>query len=113
MYSEKICHLCKVSDWETAQAAGSYEAASLDTEGFIHCSRPDQVIRVSNLYFHSAAGLLLLWIDPARVTETIRWEPVEGDTYPHIYGILNLDAVIKAVPLTPRSDGSFAHFPEC
>ena len=112
MYLEKICHICAVSDWEAAQAAGSYQATSLETEGFIHCSRPDQVISVANLYFHGTSGLLLLWIDPTRVTETIRWEPVEGDTYPHIYGVLNLDAVIKAVPLTPRSDGSFADLPE-
>lgn len=112
MYSEKICHICTVSDWEAAQAAGSYQATSLETEGFIHCSRPDQVISVANLYFHGTAGLLLLWIDPANVAESIRWEPVEGNTYPHIYGMLNLDAVIKAVPLTPRSDGSFADLPE-
>jgi len=108
----KICHICTASDWEAAQAAGFYHAASLETEGFIHCSRPDQVLRVANLYFPGITDLLLLWIDTTQVSGTIRWEPVEGDTYPHIYGILNLDAVTKAVPLTPRAGGSFTDFPE-
>jgi uncharacterized protein (DUF952 family) len=112
MSFEKICHICTASDWEAAQAAGFYQAASLETEGFIHCSRPDQVLRVANLYFSGIADLRLLWIEPTQVAGTIRWETVEGDTYPHIYGILNLDAVQKAVPLMSRADGSFTDFPQ-
>jgi uncharacterized protein (DUF952 family) len=102
-----ICHICTVSEWETAQATGVYRAASLETEGFIHCSRPDQILRVANLYFIGIVDLVLLWIDPARVVETICWEAVDGDTYPHIYGVLNLDAVSKAEPLIPQTDGTF------
>lgn len=112
MISEKICHICTAIDWEAAQAAGFYHAASLESEGYIHCSRPDQVLRVANLYFSDMADLLLLWIDPTQVMGTIRWEPVEGDIYPHIYGVLNLNAVIKAAPLIPRTDGAFIDFPE-
>ena len=112
MNFDKICHICTANDWEAAQAAGFYHTASLETEGFIHCSRSDQLLRVANLYFSGNTDLCLLWIDPAKVTSTIRWEPVEGDTYPHIYGILNLDAVQKAVPLISRADGYFTDFPE-
>ncbi len=104
---EMLCHICTASEWEAAQAAGIYRAASLETEGFIHCSRPDQIPRVANLYFSGIANLLLLWIDPARVVETIRWEIVDGDTYPHIYGGLNLDAIYEVEPLIPQTDGTF------
>ena len=53
---------------------------------------------------------MLLCIDDARVRPEIRYEaPSEGspDRFPHIYGPLNVDAVVKELPFEPQADGTF------
>jgi uncharacterized protein (DUF952 family) len=55
--------------------------------------------------------LLLLWIDPRQVDAEIRWEAVDGEEYPHLYGSLNLDAVIAVDEVSPDADGVYRHLP--
>jgi len=88
---------------------GSYQADSLKSEGFIHASTRSQVLSTANRFYHGQTGLLLLAIDEQRLEAGVRFENLEGggELFPHIYGALNLDAVVKAVPLEARPDGSF------
>lgn len=102
-----IMHICPENDWEAARAAGNYKADSLETEGFIHCSRPEQVLDVANRYYGGRTDLLLLWIDPIRLAPEVRWEPSEDDIYPHLYGPLNLAAVTQVSVFRPDADGHF------
>jgi uncharacterized protein (DUF952 family) len=51
--------------------------------------------------------LVLLCIDAGRVESEIRYDGTEGEKYPHIYGPLNVDAVVKALDFRPRNDGKF------
>lgn len=91
---ERIVHLCQRAQWEAARRAGAYRPASLEGEGFIHCSRPEQIGEVARRFYRHLPDLVLLWIDPQRVHPEIRWETADGETFPHIYGPLNLEAVI-------------------
>lgn len=95
-----IVHICSRRDWLAAQAAGVYRAASLETVGFIHCSHPEQVPGVLQRFFAGAGDLLLLWIDPRRLQAELRWESADGEHFPHLYGALNLDAIVgvEALP---------------
>ncbi len=111
-----ILHICTQAGWQVARTAGEYRAASLDTEGFIHCSRPDQVLRVANLFYRAVPELVLLWVDPQRVAAEIRWEKPPAsennpDVFPHIYGPLNLDAVLHVDTFSSGPDGVFAELP--
>lgn len=97
---ERIYHITTSAAWGQAQAAGSYREStrglSLDEVGFIHCSYADQVPRVAQAYYADLTDLVLLTIDPERLTAELR-EDALGDTgemYPHIYGPVNLDAVV-------------------
>jgi uncharacterized protein (DUF952 family) len=105
-----IYHITPAAEWAAAQARGFYTADSLAAEGFIHCSKLDQVLEVAARYYRGQHGLLLLAIAPARVTAEIRAEDSHGNGvfYPHIYGPLNLDAVTAALPFEPGRDGSFS-----
>lgn len=104
-----IFHITRRDSWEQAKRAGVYRGDTLDTEGFIHSSTPRQVIKVANRFFRGQKGLVLLCIDPARVRPEIRYEGAgDGDEYPHLYGPLNVDAVMKVVPFEPGEDGTFA-----
>jgi uncharacterized protein (DUF952 family) len=104
-----ILHITHKTDWEQARAEGSYRADTLATEGFIHCSTPEQVIPVANHLFRGQPNLVLLVIDRDKVRAPIRDENLEGGTvlFPHIYGPLNLDAVVDVLDFPPRADGSF------
>jgi uncharacterized protein (DUF952 family) len=98
-----LVHLCQRPAWEQAQARGEYRAPSLDSEGFIHCSRPEQVQRVALRFYQAMPELVLLWIDAERVLPEIRWEAADGETFPHIYGPLNLEAVVSVQDYDPTS----------
>jgi len=96
-----IFHVLTPSSWAEAKSRGAYRAPSLETEGFIHCSKPEQVAGVVERYYRDVPNLLVLEIDEARVTSPMKYEPATGRTeiFPHIYGPLNLDAVLRATPL--------------
>lgn len=102
-----IVHLCPQTVWLAALSSGEYRPASLDSEGFIHCSRPEQVTAVANRFYRGLTGLVLLWIDPRQVAAEIRWEPADGQVFPHIYGSLNITAVLAVREFDPGPDGVF------
>jgi release factor glutamine methyltransferase len=102
-----IYHICSREDWQKAEHQGFYQSASFSDEGFIHCSQSDQYIEVANRYFHGVLGLVVLSIDPVKLTSEIRWEKSADAYYPHIYGPINLDAVISIDDLFPGSDGTY------
>ncbi|MCI0518956.1 MAG: GNAT family N-acetyltransferase [Chloroflexi bacterium] len=107
-----IVHICTRPAWEQALAAGEYRAASLQTEGFIHCSRPGQVLRTANRFFPAARDLTLLWIDPARLKSELRWETSDGELFPHLSGPLELAALLCAAEFSPNAEGEFDALPE-
>lgn len=105
-----ILHITTRDQWEKAKPTGFYRGDTLDTEGFIHCSTPAQVIPVANFLFRGQEGLVLLCIDSSKVQTKICYESPEpgvGEAHPHIYGPLNSDAVIKVLPFEPSANGTF------
>jgi uncharacterized protein (DUF952 family) len=103
-----ILHICSAAEWQASDKS-HYRCGSLDREGFIHCSTPEQLIEVAARLFHGRRDLVLLVIDPDRVTSEIRWEGGgNGQFYPHIYGPLNVSAVIEVVRFEPDRHGDFA-----
>ncbi len=112
-----IYHLTTRQAWREAQQRGEYRAESLESEGYIHSSTERQILPVAEAFFRGQSGILLLEIDPARLSSELRWEAPsggtpppgvpEGDLFPHIYGPINLDAIIKAYNLESDPDGSY------
>lgn len=113
-----IYHITSRSAWNEARDRGDYRAESLETEGFIHCSTEDQVIAVAHKYYVGREGLLLLVIEPALLEPDLKWEPPaegapppgipDGELFPHIYGPINLDAVVKVFDLETSPDGKYS-----
>jgi release factor glutamine methyltransferase len=103
----QIVHLCHRLDWQEAQREGIFRSASLETEGFIHCSQPEQVVEVANRFYRGMHEPVLLWLDPDKVKAEIRWESAGGIQFPHIYGPINLEAVISVRSMDFEPDGSY------
>lgn len=107
-----IFHIAEAADWEAARSAGDYRVSTrgrtLAEEGFIHASRREQVLAVAEESYADAAQLVLLTIDPALLASPVRDDEVApGVVFPHIYGPLNLDAVVAVQPLRRGADGRF------
>ncbi len=105
-----IFHITFKSVWKRAQRAGVYWYGSLEDDGFIHCANGDQVIDVANKLYRGQTDLALLCIDETLVPHPIKYEDLyqSQQSYPHIYGPLNLDAITSVVALTPEADGTFS-----
>jgi uncharacterized protein (DUF952 family) len=102
-----IYHITHGEQWEAAKQVKSYRGDTLDTEGFIHCSTLPQVTRSANKFFAGKTGLLLLSIDSDKVQAEIKYEAAAGELFPHIYGPLNVDAVVQVVEFVAGEDGKF------
>ena len=92
-----IYHVCRKPAWELALQKGFYETESLATEGFIHNSTLQQVAGVLQRYYKDETALVLLHIDETLLTSQLKYElaPSVNELFPHIFGPINLNAVIK------------------
>ena len=103
-----ILHITSRAEWETAKNIGTYRSESLALEGFIHCSTAAQVIGSANRFFKGRQDLVILAIATDRVTTEIKYEGAEqNNLFPHIYGELNIDAVVAVTDLESDSNGVF------
>jgi uncharacterized protein (DUF952 family) len=105
-----IYHITSRAAWSAAEKSGAYTTDSLKNEGFIHCSKIDQVLRVANTWYTAQHGLILLKIDPTRLTPEMRWEAGSDkpdELFPHLYGAINLDAVVEIIDFEPDNNGIF------
>ncbi len=105
-----VWHLADRAHWEEALASGSYErstrGATLAEVGFVHASYPEQLPGVVAAHYAREAGeLVVLEIDVARLGERtpVRVEPGDpadpgSEQYPHLYGPVPVDAVVRTRP---------------
>lgn len=106
-HHDRIFHVALAAEWAAAVAGTtpyrtSTAGRSLDEEGFTHCSTAAQVGGVLDRFFTSVTGpLVLLEIDPARLTSPLVVEPVADGaaSFPHVYGPLDVEAVLAVHPV--------------
>jgi uncharacterized protein (DUF952 family) len=105
-----LLHITTEAAWQTAVSANSYRTDSLDSEGFIHCSTPAHLLIPANAIFAGQQDLILLYIDPGKLTNKLIYEDCyeSGIQFPHVYGEINIDAVLQTIPFPPNPDGSFS-----
>lgn len=115
--TDLIFHIASNGTWLAAVKKGAYHSDTLSTEGFIHCSTASQIVDVANAFYQGQRGLVLLVLDPTKLDAECKWEPpVEpeptharaGELFPHVYGLLNLDAVTNVISFEPDSEGIFS-----
>ena len=109
-----IYHLAEPEYWEQARVIGSYTQSTrgrtMQEEGFIHCSSDRQWPVVRRAYYGDLTGpLVLLEIDESRLTEPPVVEvgnPETGETFPHLYAALPVEAVVGVTELLPPHSGA-------
>jgi len=101
-----------------ARQSGVYHPASLMREGFIHFSQRRQILDVANAFYRGQRKLVLLEIETERLKAELRHEPpihpansstlpASSSLFPHLYGPLNMDAVVNMIDFPCGADGLF------
>ena len=107
-----IFHVVLPEKWFEAANKGFYAAESLMTEGFIHCSFAGQLDGVLERYYSGVERVVILEIDPGKLTSKLVEEPsTNNEIYPHIYGPINIDAVVgvRNRDVSVENDDAKAH----
>jgi uncharacterized protein (DUF952 family) len=113
-----IYHIAAAADWDRACSDGEYRISTRDRSlaqvGFIHAGTAGQVAPIANAIYSGVSDLVVLVIDSDKVRPEIRYEEVSGweDPFPHIYGPLNVEAVVQIIPFESDSSGLFSFGPE-
>jgi uncharacterized protein (DUF952 family) len=91
-----IYHIVTPETWERFKDESFYEADSLATEGFIHCSYRSQLPEVLERYYKNAERVLILHLNANSLTSELIAEPsTNREVYPHIYGKINAAAIVE------------------
>ena len=117
-----IYHIVPESEFKAGIAGNNYTPSRFEEDGFVHCTAGRETsLLVAKDYYSAflgadAAPLLLLQIDTTKLTATVKFEapaPIAGGgsehlenetLFPHIYGTVNLDAVVGNGRLQPNNN---------
>ena len=92
-----IYHITTSIEYAKFDDKDYYEAVSLHTEGFIHCSTLNQIKATAERYYSKTPEILVLGIDEQQLTSDLEYElaATMGEEFPHIYGRINKSAIIE------------------
>jgi uncharacterized protein (DUF952 family) len=104
---EPIYKIAPLPLWQAAEAKGRFDGAPVDeADGFIHFSTGDHVRETARRHFAGQRDLVLVAVDAGRLGPALRWEESRGGAlFPHLYGPLPLDAVLRVEELPLGPDG--------
>jgi uncharacterized protein (DUF952 family) len=104
----KIYKICPAPAWREAERQGVLRGSPVDVrDGFIHFSTAAQVEETARKHFAGQAALFLIAVDADALGDALRWERSRNDElFPHLYGELDLGAVVGIHSMLTRSDGS-------
>jgi uncharacterized protein (DUF952 family) len=104
---QELFHIALPEDWVAAQTAGAYAVSTrgrtLAEEGFIHCSFAEQLASTATRFYGDLDEVVVLRIDVERLTCPVVVEDLtgSGEAFPHVYGPIDLAAVIEARSARP------------
>jgi uncharacterized protein (DUF952 family) len=104
-----IYHLTPAEYFNSLPADQPYRPREFDRDGFIHCTKGEErmLLVADTIYRRVPGAFLLLVIDERKVTAPVQYENVGGILFPHIYGALNREAIVRVIAMGRREDGTF------
>lgn len=109
-----ILHCMKKATWEERKSKRSWGKRNIEAEGFIHCSTVEYFWRVASSFKGIDEELVLLCIDENKLKSEVRYEDGDncGRFYPHVYGLVNNDAIAAVLPFLRDENGDYVKNPE-
>jgi uncharacterized protein (DUF952 family) len=105
--SEMIYKVVRATEWASACETGVFTGSPDDErDGFIHMSSAAQLRTTLEKHFAGEAGLLLVRLDAGGFGPELKWEVSRGgETFPHLYGPLQLPLTHSVVAIRRDGDG--------
>jgi uncharacterized protein (DUF952 family) len=102
-----IYKICPHALWQEAERDGVFRGAPVDrADGYIHFSTAGQVQETAAKHFAGQSDLVLVEVEAEALGPALKWEPSRGGAlFPHLYGVLPLDAVRRVEELPLGRDG--------
>jgi uncharacterized protein (DUF952 family) len=89
-------HLVPIEVWEAQKGSARYQL--------------DPLLAVANMFYTGdTRAFTVLALDLGKVTAPVKYEDPDR-IYPHIYGLMNTDAVLGQLTVARGADGSFLAF---
>jgi uncharacterized protein len=119
-----MLHLIPESEWVEVQINGWIAPLSLEAEGFVHCTDgDDMMLGVANRFYTSfTETVLALTLDELRLSAVVTREPPahpDGRTaqpgeplFPHVYGPVEVSAVVAVRQLVRDHQGTYIGYTE-
>ena len=109
-----ILHCMKKALWEERKNKASWGKRDVERYGYIHCSSIEYFWRVAPNFKNADEDLVLVCIDEKKLASEVRYEDLEncGRKYPHIYGLVQSDAVAAVLPFLRDEAGDYVKNPE-
>lgn len=106
-----IIHCIHSKEWDNVKSGNYYHPSSIERQGFIHCSDFDTFQKVVPNFKQKKDPFLILILDTKKINVPIKWEDLDnvGTSYPHIYGELNLHAIVNVLPFL--RDNNLEYYP--
>jgi uncharacterized protein (DUF952 family) len=107
--SDRIVYkLMSAAELQQMQRDGVFHGSPADiADGYIHLSCDSQIAATLVKHFSGVDGLVLAAVDLSALGDNVRWEPSRGGhLFPHIYGLLPVEAVVSVATLERTPDGS-------
>lgn len=103
-----VYKVMSAAELKQMQRDGVFRGSPADiADGYIHLSRGCQLAATLDKHFSGVDGLVLAAVDLSRLGDTVRWESSRGgELFPHIYGVLPIEAVVSATTLERTADGT-------
>lgn len=101
-------HLVPAAVWAAADPTSAYLAASLATEGFVHCTDGAvELLATANRHYRvDPRSFVVLSLDLDLIQA--RWTVEDpAAIYPHIHGPVDWQAITGVAPLVRAVDGAF------
>src|ERR1044071_10400385 len=108
-----IYKICTQAEWHEGEHNGASRGSAFDLrDGFIHFSTAEQAAETAAKWFAGQRDLVLVAVDGDALGARLKWEPSRGGAlFPHLYGDLELHAVLRVDPL-PLDAGGRHVFPK-
>ena len=108
----KVFHVLTPMEKQKNIKDETYRPSSLESDGFIHFSKADQIESVINNFYSTCSDLILWRVSESKLKDNLKYEPPleapnSGILFPHYYGELNTN-YIERVFILKQSNGKIA-----
>lgn len=109
-----IAHCMKKNTWDKIKDDAYWGHLNIKNEGFVHCSPIKYLWRVLPNFEGVEEDLVIVCIDEEKLEAEIKYEDDDncGRSYPHVYGMINNDAVIMVLDYLKDACGHYMKNPE-